>query len=111
MLPRKKRLTTELFDQIMSSGRIFNSPLFTLRAIKTKEKSRFSVVASKKIFKTAVLRNKIRRRVYAQIEKLSPRIQGGFNGIFLAKQIVEKSSPEAISSELENLFVKTGIIQ
>jgi ribonuclease P protein component len=111
MLPRKKRLTTELFDQIITSGRIFNSPLFTLRAIKIEGKSRFSAVASKKIFKTAVARNRIRRRVYAQLETLSPKIKDGFHGVLLSKQAVSKASSQDLSKEIEDLFVKTGIIQ
>jgi ribonuclease P protein component len=111
MLPRKRRLTTELFNQIIEFGTFFNSPLFSFRAIKTEGKSRFSVVASKKIFKTAPERNRVRRRVYAQIEHLIPRISDGFQGIFLTKAAIKESTPEAIQTSLSEIFVKTKIIK
>ncbi|MEI6057795.1 MAG: ribonuclease P protein component, partial [bacterium] len=72
MLPRHRRLTSELVEQTLLSGKLFHSPFFTLTAMKvapdvTKKTllSRFSAIAPKKFFKTAVERNKVRRRLYA----------------------------------------------
>ena len=74
MLPKKRRLTTKLLDEVMVSGKIFHSPILSLKAIKVIHenkndanksqksfgKSRFAAVAGKKYFKTAVMRNKVR---------------------------------------------------
>jgi ribonuclease P protein component len=95
----------------MKSGRIFNSSLFTFRAVKVAGKSRFAVTASKKIFKTAVERNRIRRRVYAQLEKVMPRVEKGFHGAFIVKSALNTASPSIIYSEIEGVFVKTGIMK
>lgn len=114
MLPANRRLTTEFFDKTIA-GRSFHSPLFSLKVILSAEKSpkrtRFAVSASKKIFKTAVLRNRARRRTYAAVASLLPRIIDGFFAIILIKpEALELKQPE-LESALGNIFAKAGIMK
>ena len=118
MLPRERRLTTEIFDQVILSGKIFNSPVLTLTAMKAPvKKSRFSAVGAKKFFKSAVERNKIRRRLYSAMDSsFIARIDENFNKsafycILVAKPAILKLSKPEITAALIDIFVKSGIIK
>ena len=119
MLPRERRLTTEFFDQVIASGKLFHSPVFTLTAIKApiSKKSRFAAVAAQKFFKTAVERNKVRRRLYAAMdETFLARVDENFNKtpfycIVMAKPVLLTLSKKEITAALIDIFVKSGIIK
>jgi ribonuclease P protein component len=69
MLPKKIRLTTALFDQVFKSGKVQHGLYFWSRSYDSDEaESRFAVTVPKKIAKTAVLRNKIKRLGYRGLE-------------------------------------------
>ncbi|MEN9582360.1 MAG: Ribonuclease [Candidatus Parcubacteria bacterium] len=54
---------------LFSSAKMVRNPLFTMKYIKNEtNKTSFAIAASKKVFKTAVLRNKVRRRLYGAIK-------------------------------------------
>ena len=111
MLSSSTRLTTRLFKETIEKGRIFHSPFFIVRVVKSQGLSRFSVSAPKKVAKTAVERNKIRRRVYSALRHVYPKVQSGFHGIFIAKSAVVKSSFTELSSDISSLFVKIGLLK
>lgn len=54
---------------VYNNGRAVRSPHMTIKAVKNthRSKSRISVVVSKKVLKSAVGRNRIRRRLYEYI--------------------------------------------
>jgi ribonuclease P protein component len=122
MLPKKRRLTTELLDEVMTSGRIFYSPILSLKAIKVKynsstkdkknnlEKSRFAVVAAKKYFKTAVLRNKMRRRTYTALAATIAHIDDNFHCILMLKPSAIELDPSELKEAIHEIFVKSQII-
>lgn len=67
-----------------------------------------SVTASKKVAKTAVLRNKLRRRAYAALRPLIPQVSPG--AAFLVSYLnanITVSIPE-LTEELREAFIKTG---
>ncbi len=111
MLPSSKRLSTPLFKKVMEEGKIFHSPLFLARLLKVEGVNRFSVAVPKKIAKTAVERNKIRRRFYSALRPLDPKISPSVQGVFIVKAPVIKSSLAEISSELKSFFVKIGLMK
>jgi ribonuclease P protein component len=115
MLPRSKRLSVPLFTNALAHGKIAHSPLFTARILKTADsksaETRFSAVISKKIAKTAVERNKFRRRIYAALRTLDVKIKQGFHIILLAKPPLTKSLAKDIIHDLDGLFVKNGLIK
>ncbi len=64
MPPKENRVTVALFKQIMQNGKRFHTAFLNIVYIKSDEKSyKFSVVVSKKLFKKANKRNKIKRIV------------------------------------------------
>jgi ribonuclease P protein component len=111
MLPSSKRLTIPLFKGVMDKGRIFHSPFFSAKMLKTEGMSRFSVAVSKKVAKNAIDRNKIRRRIYSTIRPLYPRIIPGIHGVIMPKSTVLKGTFAEKAQELEIFFVKMGILK
>ncbi len=114
MLPSKKRLSVPLFTNVLTNGTIVHSPLLIARILKTAkplEGTRFSAAISKKIAKTAVLRNKLRRRIYAALATFDPRVKNGFHVILLAKPPLTKATLKDIRADLENLFVKSSLLK
>jgi ribonuclease P protein component len=111
MLPSAKRLSTLEFKIVIEKGVFFHSDFILLRAIKTKEKSRFAVSVPKKVAKTAVLRNKIRRRVYSAIGAMGHMISHGFNIILIMKSGAEKASFKDLALDISKIFVKSGVLK
>jgi ribonuclease P protein component len=72
MLPRSQRLTRTLFSRIGKSARRARGTSLQLLYLKAPD-FRVSVVVSKKVAKSAVMRNGVRRKVYAVFAELSKK--------------------------------------
>lgn len=96
----------------MKKGGFLNSPFFTLRFLKNPLKlTHFSVVVSKKVAKTAVLRNKIRRRTYSILKKLTKNSKNPLAGqayfiILFGKKGVEKATFAEVEADIKKLLEK-----
>ncbi len=114
MLPKKRRLTKELFNKVMDVGSIQHSSFLSLKIYSLKDKniqSCFSVVAAKKHFKTAVLRNRMRRRVYSVLESV---FNGSIKGLievepFYAIIMLKPTAAKLHSKELLKVIVDTCV--
>lgn len=105
MLKKKERLTKKEFDRFFSSGRRLHSPFFTL--VHTKDVPfHGSVVVGKKIFKRAVSRNQLRRRLYNILYRLSreKHLEGVY--IVLTRPPAAKASFEELKSAVEEITFK-----
>lgn len=62
-------------------GQTARGPLFSIKAVQNSRRSsyRAAVVVSRKVHKSAVIRNKIRRRLYETIRQLEGDIAGPFD--------------------------------
>ncbi|MCX6716351.1 MAG: ribonuclease P protein component [Candidatus Taylorbacteria bacterium] len=70
MLSKRNRLSKKLFLEVFEKGSVYRSGILMCKVLKDpKLKGLFAVSISKKEVKTAVERNKIRRRFYSAIEK------------------------------------------
>lgn len=102
MLKKKQRLTIIEFDRFFSSGRRQHTPLFTLI---TAEHPAFhgSVVVGKKVFKQAPDRNRLRRRLYSILYRLSQedKLKGVY--IILTKPAAAKASFADLKASLQSL--------
>lgn len=99
------------FDIILKSKSKFYSNNFVLRFSKNElSKSRFCVVISKKISKKAVIRNKIRRRIYEIIRLNYDKIKPGFDFMILPKLSVLKLDYCDIERDLNYVFKKANIL-
>jgi len=70
MLPKRYRLTTADFKNF-KGAHVLHTPHFLLR-VKRAERGRVAAVVSTAVAKRAVVRNTLRRRVYAVFEKEPP---------------------------------------
>lgn len=111
MLPKSKRLTTEAFKEIIEKGRSIHSPFLILRVVLTNKNNRYGISVPKKVAKQAVLRNKIRRRIYTIIDKLSEKLKSGHDIVVIVKIGVEKLIFNDLQSELERAFVKSSLLK
>lgn len=74
MLPRAHRLTRGLFDRVSRTGRPAHTEHFSVKKLAAAGgRFGFSVVVSKKVAPRAVARNRLRRRAYEAIARLSSR--------------------------------------
>lgn len=111
MLSSKKRLSTTLFKEVILRGSIFHGTFSVLRCQNSQGISRFGVSVPKKVAKTAVSRNKIRRRVYSVIKSLESGLISGKNVVIVMKAGSEKAHFEELNKETEKIFVKSGLLK
>jgi ribonuclease P protein component len=98
---------------LYKNAEAFRSHLFTIKVITNprRKNSRFSVVVSKKVHKSAVGRNRIRRRLYERLRAESPH----FNGVYDMAIIVTSGElitleAEELKSSLHELLVQSGVV-
>lgn len=114
MLPQNRRISKKDFSHILSRGKRLNSEHFLLYIAPTEgapsPKSRVSFSVSKKVSKTAVGRNKQRRRGYSVASKYLGRIKDGHFLFFSFKKGGDKLSVSAIEKEVSELLSASGVI-
>jgi ribonuclease P protein component len=72
MLPVNKRLNRHLFALVNKNGKAQNFPSFAVKSLKNEKGfNRFAIVVSKKVSKSAVVRNDLRRKIYNIVGKIS----------------------------------------
>jgi ribonuclease P protein component len=71
---------------VYGRGKTVRGPVISLKySTRDADKPyRVAVVVSRKVSKSAVVRNRIRRRIYEQVRQLSPAFPGGLDMVFTA---------------------------
>lgn len=111
MLPRSKRVSIHRFLEIIKKGEVIHSSFFIMRFVKTVSKSHFAVSVPKKVAKTAVERNKIRRRVYSVLKNLIPRLKHSNDVVLIMKGGSERLSILDLEKKMYEAFVKSGLLK
>ena len=111
MLPKKRRLTTALFDQVFKNGRVQHSERFWIRSFLLAEEkklntAKFAVAVSKKTAPTAVARNSIKRKIYKVIEKVVSTDSSRIGVIVGVKTNLNTLTPSQFEPELTLLLKK-----
>jgi ribonuclease P protein component len=106
MLPKKKRLTTEAFNRFFRAGRRSHSTNLTLIHTPAGE-FHGAVVVGKKVFKSAVKRNRLRRQLYAALYRahVATPVTGTF--IVIAKPGARAVDSPLLIAELKDLIGRT----
>jgi RNase P protein component len=106
----------------MSEGRSFHGTHLSIRIRKDlkvadhKNKHLFAVIASKKVAKTAVMRNRIRRRIYSAIRKTDffkkahSQSHQTHCAVFAKATAISAPLP-VIVAELDSLLDKSGALK
>ena len=89
---------------VYKKGQPVRTHLFTIKAVPNARRphSRIAVVVSKKVLKSAVGRNRIRRRVYEQFRQHLPDIRGTWDIVCIVSSSELRELPVA---ELERLLL------
>ena len=106
MLPKKKRVTKEIFQTIMEKGNVVSGSFFILHYLK-QDSPKYAFVVSKKIAKTAVKRNSLRRKGYNVLRLYDLK---SFAGIFFYKKEALNISPAEIEKDIDFLLKRAKII-
>ncbi len=85
------------FALLSQRGRVVFGPFFTLRFRQSQTPTRVGFVASAKIFKTAVARNRVKRRLREALRALKADWPDKMDLLFIAK-------PEATAAEFTDLI-------
>lgn len=109
MLKRKYRLPVRAKTTRPSSHR---SQTFRLMVYKNNlPLSRFGFVISKKIDKRAVVRNRTKRVMRSCIEEMLPKIENGYDMLFILQKNAVSQKREIFFSEIEKLFKELNLIK
>ncbi len=112
MLPKSRRISREEFSSILKAGKRYASSHFTLYVAQNKanlkKPSQFSFSVSKKIAKSAVERNRLRRRGYSAIKGLVKEVKHGYLLMFSFKN--KTVSVESIHKELGELLSDSAVL-
>lgn len=108
MLPKGNRLRHERdFAKLSIKGRPIYSEFCILRVWKSGSvPSKLGFVASGKIFKTAVARNRIRRRMSEIVRKEISSVPVGYDMIFVARPEVQKAKHAELKANILHLLEK-----
>jgi len=106
MLPKKKRVTKDLFSSIMKTGKIISGSFFVFRYI-NQTNPQYAIVAPKSVSKGAVGRNSLRRKGYTAIRSFP--VDSG-SGIFFYKKNANTASYQEIKEDIGLLLKKARII-
>lgn len=88
------------------------NPLFTLRVAKNDlPYNRFAFVITKKIDKRAVVRNKIKRKMTACIEKLNEKLEKGHDMLFFAKTDITSNMQNEVCTTIQKVLKKEGVLK
>jgi len=71
---------------------------------------RAAVVVSKKVHKSAVVRNRIRRRIYEQIRLQMPQTEAVDMAVMVYDDMFAAMPAEVVSSSVEQLLKKAGLL-
>jgi len=111
MLSKNNRIERKDFPYILKNGKRFNSPIFLLYVAKNNEsKSKFAFSVSKKVLKTAVERNKYRRRGYSVIKNKLKLIKTGYFFFFSFKKGIGKPKHSTIEEDINSLLSNSGML-
>ena len=102
MLPKKERVTKELFQTIMKQGRIISSPFFVFRYVYGKS-PKYAFVAPKSIAKEANKRNALRRKGYNILREAKLPI---CSGIFFYKKPAKIAKTVEIKGDILTILSK-----
>lgn len=107
MLPKKKRVTKNTFKTVLKEGSVVYGSFFVFRYIKQDFPS-YAFVVPKKLVKTAVKRNLLRRKGYNIIRKYPLK---SMVGIFFYKKEGLLATKEELLLDIENILKRASVVK
>lgn len=103
MLKKTQRLRTAGFNEVFAVGKRLHTPYFQIIFVRSTD-FHCAVVVGKKVHKTAVARNRLRRQMYASIYRFSKVTPLPFTMIVVAKPSCVGIHQRAVSSLVHEML-------
>lgn len=95
----------------LTNPKIISGKYFSLKMAKNSlEVSRFGFVISKKLDKSAVSRNSLKRKLSSSVEEIFGRIDDGWDIVFYPRSIALGAPGVKITEELRLMLSKVGVL-
>ena len=97
---------------VYTNGKAVRSQPITIKWVKNvhRSKPRFSVVVSKKVIKSAIGRNRIRRRVYEHLRVHLGRLNDTYDIVIIVTSPELKDIPYSeLAGQIDGLLTKAGV--
>lgn len=113
MLPKENRLKKKKdFDNVFKNGRGYKEDFLYLKIIGNDLKnSRFGFVIGKNFSNSAVVRNKMRRRLRELVKINLPSIKKNIDGVIVVRPGLEITDFWELEEKIKNIFKKANIIE
>ncbi len=99
---------------VYQQGRVVRGSQLSLRFVRNlrQQKYRAAVVVSRKVSKSAVVRNRIRRRVFEIVRRESGRLDAAYDLVFSAhSEQLAAASPAEVAGAVQELLQQARICQ
>ena len=99
---------------VYANGKAVRSQAMTIKWVKNshRQKARISIVVSKKVLKSAIGRNRIRRRLYEYMRLNESRLKEVCDiVIIVTSQDIRDLPYDELSAQLEQLFTKADLFK
>lgn len=108
MLEKPHRLVqARHFEKLSNQGRSVFGPFLTMRVRSVGEETpKIAFITSTKVFKLAVDRNRVKRRLRAILRELLPKVPKNVHVLFVVKPEALKSTHVELVTEVERLLGK-----
>jgi ribonuclease P protein component len=97
---------------VYKNGRVERTRLATIKSTKNTHRGqpRFAVVVSKKVMKSAVRRNRIRRRIYEYIRLSIPKLVDNYDiVIIISSTDFLTMTPGELTGQFDQLFIQSDL--
>lgn len=108
MLKKKQRLTTTAFNDSFKKGKRYHCPELQLIHDLSKKEFHGAVVVGKKVYKTAVARNRLRRQIYSFLYNYNKQHFLSGTYIVIAKPSAKDIPAKEIKEKLKVLLMNCG---
>jgi ribonuclease P protein component len=98
------------FKALRERGSVRSHPLLSARVLRTElETTRFGLATSRALG-SAVVRNRVRRRLREAIRTLLPSLRPGWDVLVIARPAIVRAEYAAVSAALARLLGRAGVL-
>ena len=112
MIPSSRKVNKDLFGALMKKGYSYASPDFVARVFfdESLSPARFSVVVAKKLEKSAVQRNTLKRRVYSLLRPYLRLVRPGTVCALFIRKKINKKDLFSLMAEIDMFLKKSKLL-
>jgi ribonuclease P protein component len=98
------------FAALQEHGTIRSHPLLAARVVRTELGTTRFGLATGRVLGSAVVRNRVRRRLREAIRSMHPSLRPGWDVLVIARPAIVGADPRAIGTALGRLLARGGVL-